>query len=126
TKCWRSWARSRSGGRTRTAPAGRANSRRLSFPDFPPRWEASDADDTRLLGDSSQLPTSPRIVFSHGQLARHVEMALHEGEVDEGPGIGVAPHLALGLPELHLLVDVADIEPSQRIDVGQAGRDQRG
>src|SRR5204863_631748 len=58
-------------------------------------------------------------------LTRQVEVALHEGEVDEGLGIGVAPDLPLTLPELDLLVDVADVEPPFRIDIGQPGRDQR-
>ena len=52
-------------------------------------------------------------------------MALHEAQVDERLGIGVARHLAGRLPEGDLLINVADIEPPFGVDERQAGRNQR-
>ena len=47
-------------------------------------------------------------------------MSLHEAEVDETLGIGIAADLAVGPPESHLPIDIADVQPRLGIDEGQA------
>ena len=103
----------------------RAERRRARWPRLPHRVGSHSVTPmAQGFRRSRLLSPTPLQVLAYPRLTRHVEMALHEGEVHERLRVGVARDLALRLPELDLLVDVADIEPAHRIDVGQAFRHQ--